>query len=129
MGFSEIFGGASSAIVRLFSKELGACTFRHRSDSSFYVADTGEVQSNFVDYHPVFITLDDIKDLNDVPIGITKEHSVAYISGNDLPVVPNKGDSIVDQVSNTYSIDGVTTDQYHALYTVYIKRSNATDEY
>ena len=124
MSIGAAFKQGASAIIGTFTSEFKKCTYRSLSAASAYDPETGEYSDEFIDYDiPVAFT--SIDDEAPYPSDYRASHEKAYISGNDLPVRPKRGDKIIKWDGSSMLVDeNVTTDMYGALYTVYVMMEN-----
>jgi hypothetical protein len=124
MGIGTAFRQGASSIIRTFTNEFKPCTFKSISKSSEYDPETGEYSEVFEEY-TIPIAFSNISDEAPYPSGFKSNHKIVYISGNDLPVTPKRGDQIIDWNGVKHIIDdSVSTDMYNALYTAVVMQDN-----
>ncbi len=117
------FKAISSSLINKFSTELGQCTMKRKLDTSSYDEVSGTYTPDFTETK-VYVVFDEIDDKFLLPETFKAEHSLAYISGKDLPLQPRKHDVIATPGGTSLLIVRVTTDQYGALFTCYVKEVN-----
>ena len=123
MAFENIFKTASSIAISTFSKEQGLCTYHQKLSDSSYDALTGITAPSVKD-HNIYITFVGLDNKEVIDLPNRAAHRKALISGKDLLVLPQKGDTITDTNGILLYVSRVKTDNYYALFTCYVKEQN-----
>jgi len=124
MSIGSAFKQGASTIISTFASEFKKCTYRSLNADSAYNPETGEYSGSYTEYD-IPIAFIGINDEAPYPSDYRASHEKAYISGNDLPVRPKRGDKIIKWDGSSLLVDEeVKTDMYGALYTVYVMMEN-----
>jgi len=124
----EKFRSKASEIIAKFAVENGKSTY-HRVTGRAYSTETGtEVdtpvpQQAYMAFDEIAIELSRVGNAVVIDPEYLKDHMLALIAGNDLPVTPKEGDLITPAGgTGKHRVVNVGTDMYEALFTCYITR-------
>ena len=123
MGFEDIFKSASNVAVSLFAEEQGESTYKKRLPTSLYDPVSGVSTPEYTDYEVLIAFVG----LSDADLGKSSSRAMlkkGLISGDHLPIIPEKKDRVIDTFGGEFIIVEVETDMYSALHTVFLKEVN-----
>ena len=116
--YTRDFGDLAQELVKEFGEELGEATLKSYA-GKVYDPTAGQNVPAYTD-HLTLMVFDEIETEEDGDY--IKEHQLAIIAGQDVPVEPKRGDLIVKQSGTTHKVMFVIADQYNAAFNCHIQR-------
>jgi hypothetical protein len=120
MTFGEDMGAMASELVKDFSEEIGMSIYKHPT-GEVYDPVTG-VNTQSFDDHSAYISFTDVESSEAKDRTYIKNHELAIVAGNDIPVVPVEGGLIQKPTGTVHRIVAIDGDQYGAGWFLDIKK-------
>jgi len=119
MTFGEEMKEAASEIIDEFSRELGPISIVIVSNRDYDTSTGVTSETKTPEETLAVFTSISVKEVPDQ--SFRDKHMKVLIAGEDIASIPNVGDLILNQSGEYHRIADVYTDQYEALYTMYVE--------